>query len=91
MKHLAYIDDYFKGAQYRHPSTGNSNKDYLDDPTFAEEVAFYLTAQRVFQQQARDEKVARFRKLHVERPAHARSGHRNSPVMPGSMWQPRPS
>lgn len=78
MKHLEYIDDYFKGAQ-----TGTLNRQFeqrlLDDPAFAEEVAFYLTAQRVFQQQARDEKVARFRKLYVERPA--------TPVV--AMKQPR--
>ncbi|AXY73472.1 hypothetical protein D3H65_05550 [Paraflavitalea soli] len=68
MKHLAYIDDYFKGTD-----TGSHNRQFeqrlLDDPAFAEEVAFYLTTQRLLQEEARAEKVERFRKLYQQRPA----------------------
>lgn len=68
MKHLEYIDEYFKGPQTAALSRQFEQR-LLDDASFAEEVAFYLTAQRVFQQQARDEKIARFKKLYIERPA----------------------
>ncbi len=68
MKHLAYIDDYFKGTD-----TASHNRQFeqrlLDDPSFAEEVAFYLTTQRLLQQEARSEKIEHFRKLYQQRPA----------------------
>jgi hypothetical protein len=67
MKHLAYIDDYFKGTD-----TASQNKQFeqrlLDDPGFAEEVAFYLTTQRLLQEEARTEKIERFKKLYEEQP-----------------------
>ena len=72
MKHLAYIDDYFKGAD----SASNSRQfeqRLLDDPSFAEEVAFYLTTQRLLQEKARAEKVERFRKLYEQQPAPLRA------------------
>jgi tetratricopeptide (TPR) repeat protein len=71
MKHLAYIDDYFKGTD-----TASHNRQFeqrlLDDPSFAEEVAFYLTTQRLLQEEARMEKIERFRKLYQQGPAPLR-------------------
>jgi tetratricopeptide (TPR) repeat protein len=68
MKHLEYIDDYFKGTDQ-----ASQNRQFeqrlLDDPSFAEEVAFYLTTQRLLQEEARVEKIERFRKLYEQQPA----------------------
>ena len=68
MKHLAYIDDYFKGSD---PAVNNQQFEQrlLDDPSFAEEVAFYLTTHRLLQEEARAEKMERFRKLYQQQPA----------------------
>lgn len=81
MKHLAYIDDYFKGTDSV-SSSRQFEQRLLDDPSFAEEVAFYLTTQRLLQEQARTEKIERFRKLYQQRP---------SPLQvvksPRPMWQ----
>ncbi|NII26965.1 hypothetical protein HB364_17880 [Pseudoflavitalea sp. X16] len=65
MKHLEYIDDYFKGADSASQSRQFEQK-LLDDPIFAEEVAFYLTTQGLLQQEARAEKIAHFRKLYQQ-------------------------
>lgn len=65
MKHLEYIDEYFKGADSASQSRQFEQK-LLDDPSFAEEVAFYLTTQRLLQQEARTEKIAHFRKLYQQ-------------------------
>lgn len=71
MKHLAYIDDYFKG-----PNPASMSRQFeqrlLDDPSFAEEVAFYLTTQRLLQQEARTEKIEHFRKLYQQQPTPLR-------------------
>lgn len=66
MKHLSYIDDYFKGTDTA--SHRQFEQRLLDDPSFAEEVAFYLATQHLLQQNARQEKIERFRKLYQERP-----------------------
>lgn len=68
MKHLEYIDDYFKGAASDSQSRQFEQR-LLDDPAFAEEVAFYLTTQRLLQQEARAEKIDHFRKLYQQQPA----------------------
>ncbi len=68
MKHLAYIDDYFKS-----PAPAATSREFeqklLDDTSFAEEVAFYLTTQRLLQEEVRAEKLDRFRKLYQQQPA----------------------
>lgn len=68
MKHLEYIDDYFKGAQPASLSKQFEQR-LLDDPSFAEEVSFYLLTQQLLQQEAKEEKISRFRKIYAERPA----------------------
>lgn len=68
MKHLEYIDDYFKGAQTA-PLHQQFEQRLHDDPSFAEEVSFYLSTHKLLQQSAREEKIARFRKLYNDRPA----------------------
>jgi len=62
---LEYIDNYFKKA-----FTGHENQQFeqriIEDPAFAEEVAFYIaTMQTALQQQAEDKKE-RFRQLYKE-------------------------
>lgn len=71
MKHLSHIDDYFKGADTA--SHKQFEQRLLDDPSFAEEVAFYLATQHLLQQQARQEKIERFRKLYKERPVQLKA------------------
>lgn len=68
MKHLEYIDDYFKGEQTA-PLNQQFEQRLLDDPSFAEDVSFYLSTQKLLQESAREEKIARFRKLYAEKPA----------------------
>ncbi|MBO9561551.1 MAG: hypothetical protein J7621_02210 [Niastella sp.] len=65
MKHLAYIDDYFKSTEPAADSREFEQK-LLDDTSFAEEVAFYLTTQRLLQEKARNEKIERFRELYEQ-------------------------
>jgi tetratricopeptide (TPR) repeat protein len=67
MKHLAYIDEYFKSTEPAVDSREFEQK-LLDDTSFAEEVAFYLTTQRLLQEKARNEKIERFRKLYDQQP-----------------------
>jgi predicted Zn-dependent protease len=67
MKHLAYIDDYFKSTEPAVDS-GEFEQKLLDDTSFAEEVAFYLTTQRLLQEKARNEKIERFKELYEQQP-----------------------
>lgn len=68
MKYIEYIDDYFKGDDA--PSQSRQFEQRLtDDPAFAEEVAFYLTTHKLLQEDARADKIERFRKLYQQQPA----------------------
>jgi|GEM_PF-233995 tetratricopeptide (TPR) repeat protein len=75
MDSLEYIDDYFKGLL-----TADQKKEFeqriLSDPSFAEELAFYLNTQALLKDDLEDEKRARFKELY----------RRNNPVdMGGSV------
>jgi tetratricopeptide (TPR) repeat protein len=65
MKHLDYIDDYFKGARSA-SKTLEFEQRLEEDPLFAEEVAFYLSAMQVLREEARTEKTERFRAIYEE-------------------------
>jgi tetratricopeptide (TPR) repeat protein len=67
MKYLEYIDDYFKGGETS--SSSRFEQRLLDEPAFAEEVVFYLTTQKLLQQEARAEKTSRFRELYRQQAA----------------------
>jgi tetratricopeptide (TPR) repeat protein len=80
MDSLEYIDDYFKGLL-----TADQKKEFeqriLSDPSFAEELAFYLNAQALLKDELEDGKKARFRELYRQNKP-AESG--NSAVREGS-------
>jgi len=63
MDSLEYIDDYFKGLL-----TVDQKKEFeqriLSDPSFAEELAFYLNAQALLKDDLEGEKKARFKELY---------------------------
>ena len=63
MDSLEYIDDYFKGLL-----TADQKKEFeqriLSDPSFAEELAFYLNAQALLKDDLEEEKKARFKELY---------------------------
>jgi len=63
MDSLEYIDDYFKGLL-----TAEQKKEFeqriLSDPSFAEELAFYLNAQALLKDDLEEEKKARFKELY---------------------------
>jgi tetratricopeptide (TPR) repeat protein len=67
MDSLEYIDDYFKGLL-----TADQKKEFeqriLSDPSFAEELAFYLNAQAILKDEVEEEKKARFRELYRQNP-----------------------
>jgi tetratricopeptide (TPR) repeat protein len=62
MNNLEYIEDYFKG-QPTPDETKSFEERIQNDPSFAEEVAFYLSGQQVAAEMANDERRDRFRQL----------------------------
>lgn len=63
MNSLEYIEDYFKGSL-----TATQKEEFeqriLSDPSFAEEVAFYLNTQALLKDELTTEKKARFKDLY---------------------------
>ena len=63
MNSLEYIEDYFKGLL-----TATQKEEFeqrvLSDPSFAEELAFYLNAQALLKDELTAEKKARFKDLY---------------------------
>lgn len=79
MKHLAYIDEYFKSNGPAANSREFEQK-LLSDTSFAEEVAFYLTTQKLLQEEVRAEKIAGFRKLYQQQAAALSAAPSPSPL-----------
>jgi len=65
MENLEFIENYFKGTN-DDAQKKLFEKKIMEDPSFAEEVAFYISANGVIQQQAQDEKKQRFREIYNE-------------------------
>ena len=63
MDSLEYIDDYFKGLLTAEKKNEFEQR-VLSDPSFAEELAFYLNAQAILKEELAEEKKARFRELY---------------------------
>ena len=80
MDSLEYIDDYFKGLL-----TADQKKEFeqriLSDPSFAEELAFYLNAQALLKDDLEEEKKARFKELYRQ---NELTGMRDSAVRESS-------
>lgn len=78
MNSLEYIEDYFKGLL-----TATQKEEFeqriVSDPSFAEEVAFYLNAQALLKDQLAEEKKARFKDLYRQNEPIS-SGQSQSPV-----------
>jgi tetratricopeptide (TPR) repeat protein len=85
LDNLEYIDTYFKGEQSAE-ETKEFEKKIIDDPFFAEEVAFYLSAMQVIKEQpeqmpkAKDE---RFKELY----AKYKSGNDNAVQKKGTVMR----
>ena len=62
---MEYIESYFKGINSDEQKR-QFEKKILEDATFAEEVAFYISANGLIQQQLQEEKKQRFRKIYDE-------------------------
>jgi len=63
MQNLEYIDDYFK-SKLKPEETTLFEKRIKDDPTFAEEVAFYCNAIQAINDELISDKKKRFRELY---------------------------
>ncbi|NTS43895.1 hypothetical protein HRG84_23645 [Flavisolibacter sp. BT320] len=78
MDNLAYIDDYFQGTLLPEEKNG-FEKRLREDESFAEEVAFYLSAKKLVLEKLHDEKKARFKEIYkseIRKPAPVRSMNR---------------
>jgi tetratricopeptide (TPR) repeat protein len=62
---LEYIDQYFQGTPLPE-ETSEFERRITEDPVFAEEVAFYLSARRILKEQAAEEKKSRFREIYAQ-------------------------
>jgi tetratricopeptide (TPR) repeat protein len=65
MDSLEYIDAYF-GGEFSKEETGQFEKRIQEDPAFAEEVAYFLSARAAFKEVNLEERKARFRELHQQ-------------------------
>ena len=63
MDNMEYIESYFKGDNTAEQKLQFENK-ILNDEGFAEEVAFYISANGVMKQELYEEKKQRFRKIY---------------------------
>ena len=63
MENMEYIDSYFKG-ELPSGETGEFEKKIVEDPVFAEEVAFYLSALQAAREESTEEKKKRFREIY---------------------------
>jgi len=65
MDQLEYIDNYFQGKLHSEEKA-DFEKKISEDPDFAEEVAFYISAMKAVNEEVVFEKKIRFRKLYDE-------------------------
>ena len=65
MENLIYIDNYFTGKKTE-AAIHYFEKRIVNDAAFAEEVAFYLSANTAIRQQAEAEKKERFRQIYQQ-------------------------
>ena len=65
MDSLEYIDSYFKGG-FSPEEARQFERSIQDDPVFAEEVAWYLSASVALKEELIEEKKNRFRELYSQ-------------------------
>ena len=63
MENLEFIENYFKGDN-NEAQKKQFEKKIMEDATFAEEVAFYISANGLVQEQVQEEKKQRFREMY---------------------------
>lgn len=61
---LDYIDHYFQGAQ-RPEEITEFERRISEDPAFAEEVAFYLSAKQALKEELAEKKKSRFKEIYA--------------------------
>jgi tetratricopeptide (TPR) repeat protein len=71
MDSLEYIDGYFGGG-FSPEEAGRFEQRIQDDPTFAAEVAYYISARAALKEARSDERIARFGEIYRQRPAPAK-------------------
>lgn len=72
MESFEYIDDYFKGKKLPE-ETRQFEERITSDPSFAEEVAFYVVAHHVLQERLTDDKKETFKQLYNQGAIHTKT------------------
>src|SRR6478672_11832889 len=67
MDTLQYIDDYYQGL-FNAEEKKRFEQKILDDPSFAEEVTFYVSTILAAKELHNEEKKRRFREIYQQRP-----------------------
>jgi tetratricopeptide (TPR) repeat protein len=62
---LEYIDQYFQGTPLPEEISAFERR-VTEEPEFAEDVAFYLSARRVLKEQVEEKKKSRFREIYAQ-------------------------
>jgi len=65
MNNTEYIEKYFRGTNSESEKQ-QFEKKILEDASFASEVAFYISANKLIEQELKEEKKHRFRKIYEE-------------------------
>ncbi|MEO6228707.1 MAG: hypothetical protein ABJB11_12870 [Ferruginibacter sp.] len=65
MDNMEYIDDYFSGDRSE-SQTQSFEKRIIEDPAFAIDVAFYVSAKKTIAQQVQEEKKQRFQEIYQQ-------------------------
>ena len=65
MEPTAYIDSYFKG-ELTQDEKEQFEKKIIDEPAFAEEVAFYVSSLQILKEGAEEEKKKHFREIYQQ-------------------------
>lgn len=72
MESFEYIDNYFKGEKLP-DETRQFEERISSDPSFAEEVAFYIAAQHTIKEKLADDKKQAFRQLYDQTATHKKT------------------
>ena len=71
MDSLEYIDSYFGGG-FSPEEAGRFEQRIQEDPAFAAEVAYYISARAALKEARSEEGIARFGEIYRQRPAPAK-------------------
>src|SRR5258707_15711804 len=71
MDSLEYIDAYFGGG-FSPEEAGRFDQRIKEDPAFAAEVAYYISARTALHEARSEERIARFGEIYRQQPAPAK-------------------